>query len=616
MEMSIRRLTTAVTLTGLVAFSGLSQIDFGVVAHASSGAAFTTFDVTQGGCLDGTNGVDCNNYAAKGDVYTNGGPASAGLADGSYFFAVVAPGSQHGGFVDGASGNLSSPNDAVTNRTFTVTDHVLGYGGTHAMGTDPQGDPVIQLAPYSDTPNSGGVYILAVCPTSAQSAADTHLCKFDAFRIPAQGSPQPPSAVDLLVSKTAVPAFTRTWSWDIHKRVDRTLVKQIGGSATFNYTVTVDQGAAIDSAWKVTGAVTVVNPNNADATGVSIESDVISAGGVADPGASCAPDSAGAISVPANSAVDIPYTCVYSAAPAGDDEVNSAVVEWNPTFSDGSQSPDGDNAGSPATAGITWSATTPHLVDDSVAVTDAVDGGAPVSLGTVTETGTGAVSPAATYQYAHTFAVPTFDCVTHNNTATFVTDTTGTRGSASAAVTLCGPVHSGALTMGFWQNKNGQAIITGGSSVNGVCSSGTWLRTYNPFLDLSSTATCSQTATYVYNVVKAASAAGASMNAMLKSQMLATALDVYFGGGPGGTKISTPDGPIGSISIDLTSIGGSENTSAAFGGATCMTVSALLSYENGVSNAGGTVWYGQVKATQGLAKDTFDGINNQIVFGC
>jgi hypothetical protein len=82
--------------------------------------------------------------------------------------------------------------------------------------------------------------------------------------------------------------------------------------------------------------------------------------------------------------------------------------------------------------------------------------------------------------------------------------------------------------MGYWQNKNGQAIITGGTSISGVCKSGTWLRQYAPFQDLSATATCAQVATYVTNIIKAANASGAAMNAMLKAQMLATALDIYF----------------------------------------------------------------------------------------
>jgi hypothetical protein len=48
----------------------------------------------------------------------------------------------------------------------------------------------------------------------------------------------------------------------------------------------------------------------------------------------------------------------------------------------------------------------------------------------------------------------------------------------------------------------------------------------------------------------------------------------------------------------------------------CPTVNALLAYAASQSNLGGTVWYGQVKATQELAKDTFDAINNGVAFAC
>jgi hypothetical protein len=54
-----------------------------------------------------------------------------------------------------------------------------------------------------------------------------------------------------------------------------------------------------------------------------------------------------------------------------------------------------------------------------------------------------------------------------------------------------------------------------------------------------------------------------------------------------------------------------QNVSSAFGGATSLTVSQILAYTASQSNAGGSAWYGQVKATQELAKNTFDVINNQ-----
>jgi hypothetical protein len=204
-------------------------------------------------------------------------------------------------------------------------------------------------------------------------------------------------------------------------------------------------------------------------------------------------------------------------------------------------------------------------------------------------------------------------CTSITNTAKIVE----TGQTADATVTACN-TKTGALTIGFWQNKNGQAFITGGAATAGVCNSGAWLRQYAPFQDLSATANCSAVGKYVTEVIKAANASGASMNAMLKAQMLATALDVYFSNPAlGGNKINAP-APIGGVTIDLTKIPETptslttENVSSAFGGATSMTVSQILTYAAGQSNAGGSVWYGQVKATQELPKDTFDAINNEV----
>ncbi|NUR96677.1 MAG: hypothetical protein HOV67_15645, partial [Kribbellaceae bacterium] len=87
--------------------------------------------------------------------------------------------------------------------------------------------------------------------------------------------------------------------------------------------------------------------------------------------------------------------------------------------------------------------------------------------------------------------------------------------------------------------------------------------------------------------------------------------------------------PIGGVKIDLTKVckmidgsGGTatcsgtyEDVSTAFGGAPALTVQQMLQYAASQSNSGGSVWYGQVKATQVLAKDAFDAINNVVAFG-
>ncbi len=189
------------------------------------------------------------------------------------------------------------------------------------------------------------------------------------------------------------------------------------------------------------------------------------------------------------------------------------------------------------------------------------------------------------------------------------------------------PGATGAKTIGFWQNKNGQAIVGSYSGTN--CQAlRSWLNGYAPFKDLTAT-NCTGVKGYVSNVTKNASSSGASMNTMLKAQMLGTALDVNFSTpGLGGNRISAP-APIGALSIDLTAIcrmvdnhstasatcsNVYRESRAAFGGATSMTVSQMLSYAASQSNDGGSRWYGQVKATQELAKDAFDAINNAVAF--
>ena len=103
------------------------------------------------------------------------------------------------------------------------------------------------------------------------------------------------------------------------------------------------------------------------------------------------------------------------------------------------------------------------------------------------------------------------------------------------------------------------------------------------------------------NVIKAANASGATMNAMLKAQMLAAALNYYY------TTIEPRrSAPAGSLSTKLFDI---SPWSGAFGGATKMTLMQMLQYASSQSNVAGTIWYAQNKAIQGYAKDAFAAVN-------
>lgn len=126
---------------------------------ALSGAIFTT---------DGSGEpVNLNIYDAKEDVYLNGGPGinapddAAGLPAGTYSFQVTDP-----------SGKTLLSSDPVACRQFSVdgsgviTSVAPAGACPHVTGADGEdGGRTVQLFPYADTPNNGGVYKVWVTPT-------------------------------------------------------------------------------------------------------------------------------------------------------------------------------------------------------------------------------------------------------------------------------------------------------------------------------------------------------------------------------------------------------------------------------------------------------------------
>jgi hypothetical protein len=162
------------------------------VASAGSvpvtGGVFTSVNGAVDGpgrCLNGNPEVNCNLYTGKPYVWLNGGPSKNGLGpNGLYFFAVLAPGGQPEPN-DGGARNLSDDFDSYTNRTFSVTNgEVSAYGGTHDYHAAAD---KIRLYPFADTPNPGGVYIMAVCYiglTGTSYPVDPRSCKYDAFKAP------------------------------------------------------------------------------------------------------------------------------------------------------------------------------------------------------------------------------------------------------------------------------------------------------------------------------------------------------------------------------------------------------------------------------------------------
>ncbi len=486
--------------------------------------------------------------------------------------------------------DFSSVNPKLVDDSVTVTDTLGGSLGT-VSSTDPSPTTFTYSHTVTGTPgtcvtqDNTATFTTNTTKTTGSDSKSVQLC----------------TPVDLKVKKDATPSFTRIYNWSISKSVDKTLVEQIGGTATFNYTVNVNETGFTDSDWQVNGTITITNPND-------FEDIVANVSDAVDNGGNCTVSGGSGLTVPAKSSVQVSYSCTYSSAPNPSSGTNTATASWDKTAA---STPDDSAQG---TANFAFS--TPTTTSNKTITVQDTFNGTTTTLGVLTATDAQPFA-SATYNYPRTVNVPQFNCVKYTNTAVIVE----TNQSASQTVEVCGPAKTGALTMGFWQNTNGQNIIKTSGPSTGTCALTTWLRTYAPFQDLTAASSCSQVATYVSSVINAATCGGATCNTMLKAQMLATALDVYFSDPAlGGNKISAP-APIGGVTIDLTKVCTDiptcttfVNVSSAFGGATSLTVSQMLSYAASQSNVGGTTWYGQVKATQVLAKDAFDAINNQVAF--
>ncbi len=119
------------------------------------GAIFTT-DITGAR-------VNQNQYATKcgtTGVYLDGGPGpnapptAAGLPDGDYYFQVTDP-----------SGKTLLSTDIVANRLVTVSGGLF-VSSIHPNfpNTGGSGGRTVELCPFNDTPNNGGVYKVWVTP--------------------------------------------------------------------------------------------------------------------------------------------------------------------------------------------------------------------------------------------------------------------------------------------------------------------------------------------------------------------------------------------------------------------------------------------------------------------
>jgi hypothetical protein len=148
-----------------------------LLAHAPSGAIFTTL-------VDGSE-VNFNQYNSKSEVYLDGGPGpgapqtAAGLDDDTYVFQVTNP-----------NGRTLLSTDPAECRQFTVSGGVIVSTAPstcpHQTGVDIDHNAItVQLMPYDDTSNPGGVYKVWVTTLSdfLAGCAEFGIGPIDALRM-------------------------------------------------------------------------------------------------------------------------------------------------------------------------------------------------------------------------------------------------------------------------------------------------------------------------------------------------------------------------------------------------------------------------------------------------
>jgi hypothetical protein len=140
-----------------------------------SGAIFTTL-------VDGSR-VNANLYEQKEDVYLDGGPGpnapatAAGLPEGDYYYQVTDPSGKDLLSSDHITCRKVHVNEAgVIDQIYTGQNWVWDGGWQHVpclhdRGSDTdhsdEGALTVQLFPYDDTPNKGGVYKVWMTPEDA-----------------------------------------------------------------------------------------------------------------------------------------------------------------------------------------------------------------------------------------------------------------------------------------------------------------------------------------------------------------------------------------------------------------------------------------------------------------
>ncbi len=259
------------------------------------------------------------------------------------------------------------------------------------------------------------------------------------------------------VTKTAKTTFTRTYKWTIQKSADQSKLDPLALNESFpvNYSVKAD-ATYTDSAWAVSGVITVKNPAPKPAL-INTLTDVVSPDiKAAVDKNSCQVDGQpdvhlpdAALSLPAGSTV----TCNYSVPlPDAAARTNTATATLQ-NFAYSYNNPAGTAKANTTTdfsgtADVKFDKPTTE-VDKCIHITDSLQG----DLGTVCY-GTNTLPVTITYT-RNVGPYTTCGQYTVSNTATFTTSDTNTTGSSTWVIPVNVPCKGCSLTIGYWKTHAG-----------------------------------------------------------------------------------------------------------------------------------------------------------------
>jgi hypothetical protein len=356
--------------------------------------------------------------------------------------------------------STSLPDGSSRTNTATVTTSGI-VGGGEATADVTFGNPTTEVNKEINVTDTNGGSWGPVSDDASWTYSKTFTCDGDAgthnntATIQETGQSSGPVSVmvncyALEVTKDADTSFTRTYHWTIDKSADQSaLTLSLGQQFLVNYSVVVDldkinhpPNGYVDSAWAVSGNIYVYNPAPMDAT-INSVADVLP----------------GATNLNVNCGVAFPYTlpagqtlqCSYSAdLPDASGRTNTATATLQNYDYDHLENatPSGTTDFSGSKAFDFSSATITH-VDKCIDVSDTYAG----ALGTVCY---GVDTLPKTFTYSRLIG-PYDVCgdYTVENTASFVTNDTGTTDSDSWTVNVHVPCVGGCtLTQGYWKTHS------------------------------------------------------------------------------------------------------------------------------------------------------------------